>query len=271
MPAPKPLTPAQASALVAIREARVLRDVARRNRSLEIERRLADVKARIAIEVDDQITALERSLNEAMVAAVEQGVSIRRIAFDAMGATYDGSVRRIIHEAMADARRGSLDEAEAEYRSRFGGEGDGASQFEPDAPPVSGNSFIPEPIWAQADGLQPPVGGPRFTLVDPEHILFDDGSERITVPTVAVEIDPLDPWILEVRENGRKGSEFLNATTCTIYRNPGTGKMVALESREDGASFYDHLAARWVKDHQEQASAGYDEAIERASLTSDEA
>lgn len=239
MPKMKPLEPRQQNALSAVREARLSLEAARRNKSLEVERRMADVKARITVEVGDQITALERALDELMLEAVDQGVPIRRIATEAFSARYDGSVRRMIHLALAD-RRGE--------------------EIDPEEKPVSGNSLIPaahEIIHAD----EPPVGGPRFTLDEVEHVLYEDEQERITVVTVKVELDPLDSWIGRIREFGRKGSETLNATVCTIYKNPGDGKMLALESKEPGETFYDHLAARWVKDHQTQARFGYERAI----------
>lgn len=243
-----PLSPAQQVALANVREARIAYELAKRNRRAEIDRRMADVEARITLEVNDQVAALDVQLDDAMIAAVDAGVSIRRIAIDAMGATHDGSVRRMIHEALADRRNEELD-------SVTGG--------------VSGNSLIPEvALDIERARQQQPVGAPRFTLHTAEHVLYEDQDQRIVAPTVTLELDPFDPWIATMSENGRKGSETLSATVCTIYRNPGDGKIVALESRESGTTFYDHLAARWVKDHQAEAAAGYDAVLADANLAS---
>lgn len=246
----KPLTPGQQVALSNVRTARISHEVAKRTRRAEIDRRMADVEARIAIEVDARITALDVELDEALLAAVDAGVSIRRIAHEAMNASHDGSVRRMIHEALEDRRNEELDEHAGKV--------------------VSGNPQAQEiaALDLERSREEHPIGAPRFTLDKAEYVLYEDSTDRITAPTARLELDPFDPWIASVRENGRKGSEFLSATECTIYRNPGDGKIVALESKEVGSTFYDHLAARWVKDHQAEAAAGYDAVLASANLAS---
>lgn len=253
----RPLEPAQQVILAKVRDARIALDAARRNRKTEIDRRINLVLSSITADVDDEINALDLTLDNLMIQAVESGVSIRKIATLAMGATHDGSVRRMIHEAMADRRREEQDQERVERG------GSPLAVLAGEMAPVSGNSTIADP-----DDL-PVTGGTRFTLDQVEHVLYEDANERIVVATVIVELDPLDPWISTMRDLGRKGSEHLTATTCTIYRNPGDGKMIALESREPGDTFYDHLAARWVKDHQDDASRGYDQAIAGASRSAD--
>lgn len=253
----RPLEPAQQVILAKVRDARVALDAARRNRKTEIDRRINLVLSSITADVDDEINALDLTLDNLMIQAVESGVSIRKIATLAMGATHDGSVRRMIHEAMADRRREEQDEERVERG------GSPLAVLAGEMAPVSGNSTIADP-----DDL-PVTGGTRFTLDQVEHVLYEDANERIVVATVVVDLDPLDPWISTMRDLGRKGSENLTTTTCTIYRNPGDGKMIALESREPGDTFYDHLAARWVKDHQDDASRGYDQAIAGTTRSAD--
>lgn len=258
-------TPEQQAILAAARKARIDYEVAKRSRAQAIELKVNELRAQVIVQVDDAINAHARALDDAMLAAVDAGVPIRRIAFDAFGARHDASVRRMIHEALADRRR---------HQHEIG-EVSGNDAEEPvalsDLPPMEVEIERGEIAITEVDlpshilGNDAPVGAPRFTLVEVEHVLYEDGTERVTVPTVRVELDPLDPWIPQVREFARKGSEHRNTTVCTIYRNPGTGKMIALESSEPGSTFYDHLAARWVKDHQDEASAGYDAALATAN------
>lgn len=245
MPKMKLLSEEQQVAVAHVRESRIALEVARRNRNAEVERRLADVRARISIEVADQINALDRALDDAMIDAVKKGVSVRRIAIDGFGATHDGSVRRMIHEAMADDRDESYPVAARAIALER----------------VSGNSsLIPEPISVEdvERSVESRVAHPpQFALANPEHVLYEDAEQRITVPTVSVQIDSFDPWVASMSGMGRKGSTTLAATVCTFYRHPGTGKMVAVESPESGDTFYDHLAARWVKMHQAEAAEAY--------------
>lgn len=248
------LTPNQQELLTGVREARMTLVEARKSKPAEIDRRaallavqiaeaearlaeekrnIAAAKARLAAEVEDDINLLEIAFDDALLAAVEAGVPIRRIAIDALGTPHDASVRRMIFEAQADGRENV----------------------------VSGNSLIPKPPESPRASL--PVGGPRFTLVDADYTLYDDGAERYSAPTVLVELDPLDPWIGTMLDKGIKGSPDLTNTVCTMYRNPGTGQMRTLED-DPGSEFYTHLAARWVKEHQAEAASGYDAVLARA-------
>lgn len=203
------------------------------------------IEAQIEIDIEREIAAHEDAENEALIAAYNNSVPVRRIAQDAFGQTLDGHVHLRLRELRADGRVGN----KTGYQRKELAE-PVAVAF-PEALDVSGTLeealTIADPTFSRGDELELIPGNPDYT-----------------VPTVVLTLDIRDPYRKRIEKNARPGTPHLNALTATLYRHPATGEIMAHESREEGDTYWDHPVARWAKDHPEIVGFSFDAALASA-------
>jgi hypothetical protein len=262
MPQQQPLDLHQQELINIIKVAHQTLAIARKTRTRELARRVAEAKLqmerefeqaqiRIKEELDAELVAHETNLDNALIAAYDNGVPIRRMALDGFGNRYDGGVQQLLVKLRDDGRLGNRTDWQ-----RNAGE-----RIQPEV-------VFPEPvnvdeILAEAATIKEPT----FTALDEPLVLVEPdkrGKNGVTAPAVRLEFDYRDPWFKQIARNARPGTQYKNATFCTLYRHPASGVLTVHESRETGAITWDHPVARWVKDHPTEALDGYRTALQSA-------
>ena len=257
------LTDHQTTLLNILRAARKNSDTARRIREREISRRLAEAKLEaqrqwdriendIRVEVNDEVTRHAAAVDEALIAAYNAGVPVRRIALDGFGNRHDGNVHVMLKALRADGRVGNA----VGFQINADGEDHRTVEF-PQA------AVIEEMLEEHTT-----IKEPEITLLDSGLVLVPESApgagDGITVAAATLTLDSRDPYFHSIRDNARKGTLHRQATTATIYIHPGTGKLVAHESAENGDLIWDHPVARFVKDHNEQVRAEFEAVLDSA-------
>lgn len=209
---------------------------------IEFERELANAEARIRREIDHEIAAHESAEDEAVIAAYEAGIPVRRIALDGFGNRLDGAVHAKLRDLRHEGRVGNVSK-----------DGENVSTF-PQPIDVSGllleSNQIKEPTFR---ALPTPL-----ELVEPSS---PDAADGVYVDAVLLTMDDRDAYFARIAKNMRKGTPFAKATAATLYLHPHSGALTVLESKEKGDILWDHPVARWVKDHPAEARAGFDAAF----------
>lgn len=196
--------------------------------------------AQVAIDLDAEIAAHEARQDEAIIAAYNNDVPIRRIAMDGFGNRLDGAVHQILRDLRNDGRVGN----------RIGYQGNTA---------LDAGVAFPETVDTESvlhESLE--VQEPFFTVTTDHEMI--PGEPQYNVPAVMLTMDPRDPYFSLIAKNARPGTPYLHAKTATLYKHPATNDLVVVESREEGDVYWDHPVARWVKDHPDEALAGFDSA-----------
>jgi len=259
--AAKPLDAQQRALIEIIRAAHRNLAIARRTKVSETNRRIAESKieltrmidegaARIRVEMDAELEKHATALDESLIVAYNNNVPIRRIAIDAFGSRYDGTVTALITALRNDGRLG--------VRVGHQGSKDGATEV------VTSTTFpslleVEEPLNSALE-VQDPKFVPLLEMLELVPA-GEDGNDGISVHAVELHLDYRDSWFKKIAKNPRAGTEYLSATFCTLYLHPATGELVAYESKETGDTIWDHPVARWVKSHPEEARKGYDAAV----------
>ena len=254
MAQPKPLNIHQQELVGIVRAAHQTLAIARRVRTAELARRMAEERIRAErdfeeaeIRIKDQlaaeIVAHEANLDEALIFAYNEGVPIRRIALDGFGNRYDGGVSQLVMKLRADGRLG--------HREGW---------------QVNTGVSKPKTAFPQAVDLQKIIHDsntldePTFT-VNPERLVLvpadENGEDGVSVVAVTMTMDARDPWFAQIEKNARPGTPFRGAIEVTLYEHPATGELISYESRETGELLWDHPVARWVKHYPESALAGF--------------
>lgn len=259
MPQSKPLEPHQQELVNIVKAAHQTLAIARKTRASELARRIAAEKIRLDREfeegqirikarLDKELVTHETNLDEALIAAYNNGVPIRRIAFDGFGNRYDGGVQQLLVKLRADGRIGSREGFQRNTRDELD-------------PTVA----FPEPIDVHsilAENTR--IDAPTFTLNDEPLVLVEpdeNGRDGVSVQAVTLKMDPRDPWFSQIAKSARAGTPYRYDTTCTLYLHPATGALLTFESKETGDVTWDHPVARWVKVHPETALAGFNAAL----------
>ena len=254
--APQPLDGHQQELINLVKAAHQNLNLARKTKVSETGRRLAEAKLqlerdlerteiRIRDTLDREVATHASALDEAVIAAYEAGIPVRRIALDGYGNRVDGAVHETLRALRADGRVGHR----VGYQRNTTPELD--TRAETTFPvPINVHEIITESTS---------IAGPKFentgslVLVEPDR----DGKDGVIVPRVTLTLDSRDPWFRSIENNARVGTPFRHATSVTLYLHPATGDLVTHESREDGEVIWDHPVARWVKVHPDEARAGY--------------
>lgn len=218
---------------------------ARSRLETELERAIEAEEIRIRVALDSEVAHHEAALDDALIAAYEHNIPIRRIALDGFGNRYDGGVQQLLRALREDGRLGNrvnyqrnTSEVNAAMETAF--------------PQV----LDVQAILAESTTLQPPLFAPidkPLVLVEPD----ENGLNGVVVNAVKLTMDSRDPWFQSIEKNARANTRYRRATSCTLYLNPATNTLTALESKETGETLWDHPVARWVKDHPEAALEGY--------------
>lgn len=235
-----------------VRESELRRRTTEDRRRIEGESQVAieESGARIRVELEAEIAQHESALDESLIVAYNQGVPIRRIALDGFGNRYDGAVHAMLRTLRNDGRVGNREG----YQRNAGdlNPGDVTTEF---PKPINVESLLSEATTMLA---------PRF-LPTPERVVLveadADGVGEISVPGVTLTLDARDPWFARIAKTGRAGTPYKHATHCTLYRHPFTRDLLSLESKETGATTWDHPVARWAIDHPVDAAEGFDAAV----------
>lgn len=250
------LTDHQTDLVNIIRVAHANLAVARRTRSAELDRRLTELKVRLARQLDEdsenirlaldrELVAHEAALDEALIVAYNEGVPIRRVALDGFGNRYDGTATALFAKLRSDGRLGSREGFQRDSS------GERTTVSFPKAVDVdallNAASSIAAPSFTN--------NGP-FTVVEPDR----NGNNGIVVPSVLIHMDSRDPYFTLIAPRMRPDSPHKGATTATLYLN-FQGDLITHESREASEQYWDHPVARWVKEHPEAARAGFDAAL----------
>jgi hypothetical protein len=262
---PQPLDYDQQRLITIIKSTHTNLAVARKTRVAEIERRTAAAKRAIQAEyegrieaateaikldVDGEIAHHESSLDEALIAAYNAGIPIRRMALDGFGNRFDGAVHQMLRDLRTDGRLGNRVGYQRNTSDALDGET--AVEF---PKPVDIETMLSDVVTVQA---------PVFTREPRKLVLVEadaNGENEVSVDIVLLEMDPRDPYFKSIHPNARPGTPFLRATTATLYKHPATGALMVHESKEEGDVLWDHPVARWVKDHPEEAHVGFDTAF----------
>ena len=224
---------------------------ARTHIELESQKRIEEAEARIRMDVDAEIARHESALDEAIIAAYNNDIPIRRIALDGFGNRHDGAVHQMLRDLRADGRVGNR----SGYQRRSG------------MPELESriHTNFPEPIdMDQTISEALMITEPTFTAVEEPLVLVEpdrDGMYGVTVQSVRLTMDERDPYFARIAKNAREGTPHLRARSCTLYIHPATQELTVLESKENGVVTWDHPVARWVKDNYDQSVDGYSAAI----------
>lgn len=206
--------------------------------------------AKADAEIEHELAQHESALDEALIAAYNSGIPIRQMALEGFGNRYDTHVHRLLGLLRDDGRVGNREGYQRNTRP---------------ADEVETRVSFPEPadinkILVTATD----VPGPTFTrapaplvLVEPD----ENGEGGIEVEAVILTIDSRHEWHRIIRTEARPGTPHVGASTCTLYKHPATGAIVAHESQETGERLWDHPVARWVKMHPEEARKGFEAAL----------
>ena len=207
-------------------------------------------------ELSLEIVKHETNLDNALIAAYNGNIPIRRIALDGFGNRYDGGVQQLLSKLRVDGRIGNREDYQRNTEE---------SRAETSFPRVIDfENILGEALT---------IGAPTYTLIPVDLVLVEpnaDGEDGISVPAVRLDMDPRDPWFRQVEANARPGTPFVRATYCTLYEHPSTGMIVAHESREEGQTLWDHPVARWAKMHSGRVEEGFQSAVSTISAESSE-
>lgn len=267
-PKPRPLTDHQQEMLNLVKAAHRTHAVARRVKASEIARRLSEarikvqrewdeIEAGIRLDVADEIAVHDSNLDEALIAAYDAGVPVRRIALDGFGNRVDGAVHARLAALRADGRVGNAEDYNVINPAT--GEIDDTIR----------TTVLPEQIDVAA------VLAEKYTISEPELTLLPDplvlleesapgAGDGISVQAVRITMDERDPYFNTIAGNARKGSPHKNATTATLYLHPATGELTTHESKEAGELIWDHPVCRFVKDHPSEVREEFDRVIAEA-------
>lgn len=265
----KKLDSHQQETLALVKAAHITLISARKIRTSEVARRVADLRfpiqqeiaklqrelelaeATASAEVDFEIAEHEAAEDEALIAAYNAGVPIRRIALEGFGNRHDNPVYLRLRALRAEGRVGNVTNRQGEGEERESG-----AEF-PKAINV-------KDLVAKSNEVQKPeyTALPDLLTLLPES--EPGAGDGVSVPTVLLRMDSRDPYFVTIAENMRPGSPHRDATTATLYKHPGTGKIVAHESPEAGELLWDHPVARYVLDHPNEVRAGFDAALRSA-------
>jgi len=257
----QPLSIEQQRLINIVRMAHQTLAIARKTKATESERRIAEAKIaaeralektieRIRMDLDAEVQVHAAALDEALIVAYDADIPVRRIALEGFGNRYDGGVHEMLRALRTDGRVGN----KVNYQR---------NRLDDLNTPVK--TLFPQPV--DVDGIlstATTVREPVFTLLPLPLTLVEadaNGDGAVTVQAVELEFDPRDPWFAQIERNARPGTPFKRATTCTLYVHPFSGELLAFESKETGEVMWDHPVARWVKEHREEALAGYTAAI----------
>lgn len=229
--------------------------VARQTKSTEQARRIAELKLRLDREFEEEsekirhdldfaLTQHEVNLDEALIAAYNNGIPIAVISAEGFGNRYAGTTQQLLNKLREDGRVGSSE------RGRRGETRKVAFPEPVDVDSVLKESLTPtERTWEALDE--------RLEIAP----AFED-RPAILVDSVRLTFDSRDPWFRSIPLPPHPDNvKYLHANTLVVFRNPGTGQIVSKDHREVSALFYEHPIARWVKDHQDEASAAFDAAL----------
>lgn len=268
MPEPRkrPLTEYQEELLATVKATRKTAEVARRMKEREASRRIAEAKiqaqrdwdaieAAIRIDVADEIAQHVSASDEALIAAYNAGVPVRRIALDGFGNRHDGNVHAALKALRIDGRVGNA----VGYQLRNDSTEERSVEFPQliDIETVlAEKAVIDEPMVTPLDG--------KLTLVEESRPGADDG---IYVDAAVVKMDSRDPYFNTIKGNAREGTPYLHATTATIYLHPGDGRLVCHESTEAGELIWDHPVARFVKEYNDQVREEFDRVMSERDNT----
>lgn len=230
-----------------------LQDIARKAESdklllkLAAEKLIDELRVKGKSDLDAEVVAHEIALDDALIAAYEDGVPIRRIAIDGFGNRYEGGVQQLLNKIREDGRLG----ARTGYQRNV----------EDSETVVAFPALIDvNALLQHATSIAAPVYTPlpeRLVLVEADKA----GEGEISVPAVRLDMDLRDPYFASIARNAREKTPYLRATHCTLYTHPGTGELTVHESKESGLTTWDHPVARWVKEHKDEAEAGFSAAI----------
>lgn len=213
--------------------------------ALEAEGTYARLSVRVKLDLDAEVVAHEAALDDALIAAYNNGVPIRRVALDGFGNRYEGGVQQLLVKLRNDGRLGNRS-----GHQRNTGESETIVSF-PKPIDVAGilseSTSINQPTYTHL-----PV---PLVLVEPDP--KGDGTDGVIVPAVRLDMDLRDPWFARIQKDARPDTPFLRATFCTLYEHPATGEIVAYESKELGATLWDHPVARYVKNHKSEVAEGF--------------
>jgi hypothetical protein len=232
--------------------------VARKMKVSETERRISEFKIKmtraleeseavIRHDLEAELQAHASALDEALIAAYDGGVAVRRIALDGFGNRYDGAV----HVMLTDLRKDG----------RVGSRGHDATSD----PSAISESYFPKPIdidsiLSEATTVEPP----KFDLlVEPLELIpaDKDGNDGMFTTAVRLTLDSRDLWFRSIAGRARPGTRYMDATYCTLYVHPFSDNLIVAESEETGVELWDHPIARWAKEYPEAARKGFDAAI----------
>jgi len=257
--APKPLSKSQQELINVVKAAHKTLMVARRTKTAEVERRLAEariqaqrewdrIEAGIRLDVAAEIAQHEAAEDEAIIAAYNAGIPVRRIALDGFGNRLDGAVHAKLRDLRADGRVGNA----LDYQRR----GDDAERAVEFPRPVEIDAVLAE---------RTEIAAPAFTFMDEPLVLVEESApgagDGVTVAACLLTMDDRDPYFKQIAPNARRGTPHVGATTATLYLHPATGELIVHESKETGDLLWDHPVARWVKDHPEEAARGFADAM----------
>lgn len=258
-----PLTEDQEKILATLKAANQSHQLARRTKTNEIARRISEAKIEmqrkleeteelIRINIANEIAQHASNADEALIAAYNAGITVRVIARDGFGNRHDTNVHALLRKLREDSRVGNV----VGFQERSDGTTDRQIVY-------------PEPVNMDQIILE------ATQIADPEVILHEEpfellppsspgANDGVTVQAATIKLDHRDNYLASIRGNARKGSPYTAATTATIYIHPGSGQLVAHESREEGDLIWDHPIARFVKDHNDEVREEFDRQVEEA-------
>jgi len=236
-----------------VRTSELARRLAAEKETIELaaEKALEESAIRVKLELDAEVAAHESALDEALICAYNENVPVRRIALDGFGNRYDGGVHALFAKLRNDGRLGNRDGYQTN-RSNL------------DIADSHTEVAFPKPV--DVDGILTEATTfhtPYFTaLPDPiELVPASRSMDAITAQAVRMSLDSRDPWFRSIAKNARVGTTFADATYCTLYLHPATGELMARESKESGATTWDHPVARWMVEHRVEALKGFHTAL----------
>lgn len=251
----RPLAPHEQELVGIVKAAHMNLLTARKLRVTETERRIAEarlkherawsaIEAQIRLDIDYEITQHEAADDEALIAAYQAGIPVRRIALDGFGNRLDGAVHAKLRELRADGRIGNI------TAHHHGAGAPTESELEPVV-------AFPQPVevealLAETAEVREPIYdllGKPLTLVEPSAPGADDA---VTVPAVKITLDERDPYLQTIAGHMRKGTQYEGSYQATFYIHPATGEVTCWESKETGETLWDHAVARYAKDHKDE-------------------
>ncbi len=259
--APRPLTQHQQELLNVVKATHQTLMIARKTKTAEIERRIAEariqaarewdeIEAGIRVQIAAEIAHHESAEDEAIIAAYEAGVPVRRMALDGFGNRLDGAVHAKLRDLRADGRVGNV------------------SGYQGADPDDERAVAFPKPVEIETVlAERTEIARPVFTALKEPLWLVDESSygagDGVSVMPVLLKMDERDPYFASIAKNARKGTPYRHATTATLYQHPATGELTVYESKETGETLWDHPVARWVKDNYRDALREFVIATER--------